>query len=309
MTSARIPSPSVSAFHLGPLTVHIYALCILAGIAIALWWASRRWVARGGEADDLFDIGFVAVVAGIVGARLYHVVTSPEAYFGPGGNPVAVLYVWNGGLGIWGGVAGGALGAWLMARRRRVPFTVVADTMAPTLLVAQAVGRLGNWFNQELFGRPTEVPWGLHITCRTGGAWIADCTPGTYHPTFLYELLWNLAACAVLLLVERRFRLGGGRVFWGYVALYTAGRFWIELMRSDAAERILGQRVNVWVAAGMFLLAVIMLAVLTRRRRIRGTEATRADRLGPFRETAETPFSPAGSHMVDGTGSIDGRRR
>lgn len=276
MTLAEIPSPAVSAVDLGPLTIHAYALCILAGIGLALWWATRRWVARGGNGDDLFDAVFAAVIAGIIGARIYHVVSSPDAYFGPGGNPVAALYIWNGGLGIWGAVAGGALGAWIVARRRSMPFAVLADTIAPTLMVAQAVGRLGNWFNQELYGGPTTLPWGLDITCVTNGAAIPGCTPGTYHPTFLYEALWNLVGCALLLVLERRFRLGGGRVFWDYVAIYTAGRLWIEMMRTDAAEMILGLRINVWVSMGVLALAIVMLTVLTARFRRRGREARSA---------------------------------
>ncbi len=296
MILADIPSPPVSSLSLGPITIHAYAICILVGIGVALWWSTRRWVARGGDGDDLFDIGFVAIVCGIVGARLYHVVSSPDAYFGPGGNPVAALYIWNGGLGIWGAVAGGALGAYVMARRKRVSFPVLADTIAPTLMVAQAIGRLGNWFNQELYGGPTDLPWGLSITCVTNGDLIGGCTPGTYHPTFLYEALWNLAGCAVLLLIERRARLGGGRVFWSYVAIYTAGRLWIELMRTDAAEIVLGMRVNVWVSIMILLLALVMLVVLGRRRRARGGEAVRVDGAWERHETLSHHEDTPSSH-------------
>lgn len=292
MISAGIPSPTVSALRLGPISIHFYALCILAGIAVALWWATRRWVARGGSSDDLFDIGFVAIITGIIGARIYHVISSPDAYFGPGGDPIAALYIWNGGLGIWGAVAGGALGAWVMARRRRVSFAVLADTIAPTLMVAQAIGRLGNWFNQELYGGPTTLPWGLEISCAQNGGTIPGCVAGTYHPTFLYEMLWNLAGCALLLLLERRLRLGGGRVFWSYVAIYTAGRLWIELMRTDVAEIVLGMRVNVWVSLGVLALSLVMLIVLTRRRRRRGSEAHLADGTDGVSRISE----PLGSH-------------
>lgn len=275
MILAGIPSPPVSSFGIGPLTIHLYAICILAGIAIAMWWAMRRWAARGGDGDDLFDVVFAAVIAGIIGARVYHVISSPDAYFGPGGDPVAALYIWNGGLGIWGAVAGGALAAWVMARRKHLPFAVLADAVAPTLLVGQAVGRLGNWFNQELYGGPTSLPWGVDITCVTDGHPIPGCVPGTYHPTFLYEMLWNLAGCAVLVLLERRLRLGGGRVFWAYVAIYTLGRTWIEMMRTDAAEIVLGMRVNVWVSLALLVLSLVLLVILTRRRARRGGEAHR----------------------------------
>lgn len=290
MILAGIPSPSVSSFGIGPLTIHLYAICILTGIAIAMWWAMRRWAARGGDGDDLFDVVFAAVIAGIIGARIYHVISSPDAYFGPGGDPVAALYIWNGGLGIWGAVAGGALAAWVMARRKHLPFAVLADTIAPTLLVGQAVGRLGNWFNQELYGGPTTLPWGLEISCATDAQPIPGCIPGTYHPTFLYEMLWNLAGCAVLVLLERRLRLGGGRVFWTYVAIYTSGRVWIEMMRTDAAEIVLGLRVNVWVSLALLVLSLVMLVVLTRRRARRGHEAHRADE----------SVSPAVSQRMDG---------
>ncbi|GAB2544212.1 prolipoprotein diacylglyceryl transferase [Brachybacterium huguangmaarense] len=312
MILAGIPSPGVSSFSLGPLTIHVYALCILVGIGVALWWAMRRWEARGGNGDELFDIAFVAIILGIIGARIYHVITSPDAYFGPGGDPVRALYIWEGGLGIWGAVMLGAAGAWVMARRKRVSFAVLADSIAPTLMAAQAIGRLGNWFNQELYGGPTALPWGLDITCVTNGATIPGCTPGTYHPTFLYEALWNLTGCAVLIWCERRFRLGGGRVFWGYVAIYTSGRLWIEMMRTDFAHTILGLRVNVWVSLLILALALAMLVLLSARRRRLGTEAHRAHDGQPDRavvsETPDTAMTSA-SHDTDGEISDRGRRR
>ncbi len=277
MISAVIPSPPVSALHLGPLTIHFYAICILTGIGIATAWATRRWVRRGGNGDDIFDVVFLAVILGIIGARIYHVTANPDAYWGPGGSPISALYIWEGGLGIWGGVIGGALGAWIVARRRGMPFAVLADTIAPTLMVAQAIGRLGNWFNQELYGGPTDLPWGLRIPCVTNGVEISGCVPGVYQPTFLYEGLWNLTGCLVLLALERRFRLGGGRVFWLYAALYTPGRMLMETMRTEPAEIVLGMRVHFWVALVTFLLAIVMLVILSRRRARRGGEAHRAD--------------------------------
>ena len=201
-----IPSPGWSGFHLGPLTIHAYALCILTGIVAGWWLSSKRFVARGGSAEVFESIIGVAVLAGIVGARVYHVITDHQLYFGPGRNPIEALYIWNGGLGIWGAVAGGALAAWIMCRRHGVSFPTLADAAAPGLLMAQAIGRLGNWFNQELFGRPTDLPWALRIDPShrpDGYAQVA-----TYHPTFLYELLWNACGVAVLLWAEQRFRLG-----------------------------------------------------------------------------------------------------
>ena len=182
-----IPSPSISALSLGPLTIHFYALCILAGIGLAMWWATKRWEARGGDGDTLFDIVFVAVIAGIVGSRVWHVLTSPAPFFGEGGDPIAVLYIWQGGLAIYGGVAGGALAVWIMARIKGVSFTALADTIAPTIMLAQVLGRFGNWFNQELYGPRLDAWWAWDVTCETNGTTIAGCVPGTYHPTFLYE--------------------------------------------------------------------------------------------------------------------------
>ncbi|GIG28873.1 prolipoprotein diacylglyceryl transferase [Cellulomonas marina] len=270
---AAIPSPSQGVWHLGPLPLRAYALCILAGIVAATLLTQRRWAARGGKPEQVLDIAFWAVPFGIVGGRLYHVVSSPDAYFGPGGDPWRAFAIWEGGLGIWGAIALGAVGAWIGCRRAGVRLPPFADALAPGLLVAQAVGRLGNWFNQELFGGPTTLPWGLRID---DAHLPAGYDSGTlFHPTFLYELLWNLAAAVVLVVVDRRRRLGHGRVFWLYVALYTAGRFWIELLRIDAAETVLGQRLNVWVAALVCLGALVAFALVGRRHPDRDTEVLR----------------------------------
>ncbi len=192
-----IPSPPQSVWHLGPLPIRAYALAIMVGIVVAVWIARRRWAERGGDPDTVLEIAFWAVPFGIVGGRIYHVISSPDAYFGVGGDPVRALYIWEGGLGIWGAIALGAVGAWIGARRQGVSFAVFADVVAPALLVAQAIGRLGNWFNQELFGGPTTLPWGLRIDPTAPTFPVGD-PPGTlFHPTFLYELLWNLAAAAL----------------------------------------------------------------------------------------------------------------
>lgn len=263
---ASIPSPSQSVWHLGPFPLRAYALAIIVGIFVAVALTNRRWVERGGHPDEVLTIVYWAVPFGIVGGRLYHVISSPDAYFGAGGDPVSALYIWQGGLGIWGAIALGAVGAWIGARRERVSFSSFADAVAPGLLVAQAIGRLGNWFNQELFGSPTTLPWGLEIDPSIA-ARVGDFPAGTlFHPTFLYEMLWNLGAAALLILVDRRWRLGHGRAFWGYVALYTLGRVWIEALRIDDAELVLGLRLNVWTSILMFVVAVGAFALLGRAR-------------------------------------------
>ncbi|MFE5292267.1 prolipoprotein diacylglyceryl transferase [Isoptericola sp. NPDC056618] len=267
---AAIPSPSQHTWYLGPVPLRAYALAILAGIAVAIWITTKRWVARGGDPDDVLDIAFWAVPFGIVGGRLYHVISTPEPYWGEGGDPVRALYVWEGGLGIWGAVALGAVGAWIGCRRKGVRLSSFADALAPGLLVAQAVGRLGNWFNQELFGAPTTLPWGLEVSpgvierlnADTGTAF---ATGTLFHPTFLYELLWNLGAAALLVWLDRRYRLGHGRVFWAYVALYTLGRVWIEMLRIDTAEHVLGLRLNVWTSIVVGLGALVAFVVIGRR--------------------------------------------
>lgn len=260
---ASIPSPPASVWYLGPFPLRAYALAILAGIVAAVLLTRRRWVERGGSADDVLEIAFWAVPFGIVGGRIYHVLSSPDAYFGPGGDPWRAVAIWEGGLGIWGAVAFGAVGAWIGCRRQGVRLAPFADALAPGLLVAQAVGRLGNWFNQELFGGPTTLPWGLQID---DAHLPAGYDPGTlFHPTFLYELLWNLGAAAVLVVLDRRLRLGHGRVFWLYVVLYTAGRLWIELLRIDPAETIGPFRLNVWTSIIVGLGALVAFVVVGRR--------------------------------------------
>jgi len=258
-----LPSPSQGVWHLGPFPVRAYAIAILVGIVVATVMTQRRWKARGGDPETVLDITYWAVPFGIVGGRLYHVVSSPDAYFGPGGNPWKAFAIWEGGLGIWGAVALGAVGAWIGCRRQGVRLAPFADALAPGLLVAQGIGRLGNWFNQELFGGPTTLPWGLRID---DAHLPVGFEPGTlFHPTFLYELLWNFAAAAVLIYLDRRFRLGHGRTFWLYVVLYTTGRLWIELLRIDPAETVLGLRLNVWTSIVVGLGALVAFVVVGRR--------------------------------------------
>ncbi|WP_423184279.1 prolipoprotein diacylglyceryl transferase [Arthrobacter sp. NyZ413] len=269
-----LPSPTVSAIHVGPLTIHFYALCIMAGIAVAIWLTSRRWTARGGAAGQVLDICLWAVPAGIIGGRVYHVITDPELYFLPGKNPWNAFAIWDGGLGIWGAVALGIVGAWIGCRRAKVSLVAFLDAVAPGVILAQALGRWGNWFNNELYGDPTNLPWKLQIhqmDPATGSAVTdpsgAPVVLGYFQPTFLYESLWCVAVGLLLLYVDRRFTLGAGSMFSLYVAGYTAGRFAFELMRSDYANLVLGLRVNTWVAGLVFLAGAIAFALLFRRRR------------------------------------------
>ncbi len=255
-----IPSPAQGVWHLGPVPVRAYALCILVGIVIAVLIAERRWVRRGGPPGGVADLAGWAVPFGIVGARLYHVVSSPQAYFGAGGHPLDALKIWQGGLGIWGAVAGGALGAWIACRRRGWSFLMFADSAAPGVAVAQAVGRLGNWFNQELFGRPTTLPWGLQIDPEHRPAGYAQFA--TYHPTFLYEALWCLLVAALVVVLDRRLTLDHGRSLALYVGAYTVGRAYFESLRIDPANRLLGLRLNEWTSlvVGLGALAGFLLA-------------------------------------------------
>jgi prolipoprotein diacylglyceryl transferase len=269
--AAALPSPTVAVWHLGPVPVRAYALCIVAGIVAGVLIAERRWQAKGGRKDFVLDVATWAVPLGVVGARVYHVITSPQAYFGAGGDPVRALYVWEGGLGVWGAIAGGALGAWIACRRAGYRLAPMADAMAPGLLVAQGLGRWGNWFNNELYGRPTDLPWALtiHGWDESAGRALtgADGTPevlGTFHPTFLYESLWCLAVAAAIVVLDRRSRFRHGQAFLLYVVLYCLGRSVFEALRIDTANHVLGLRVNQWVA-GIILLVALVAFVRSRR--------------------------------------------
>ena len=274
MILSYIPSPTISQFSIGPVTIHIYALCMLAGVVAAIWIGYRRWSRVGGDFDQILDIALVAVPSGIIGARIYHIITTPERFFGPSGNWVEMFRVWNGGLGIWGGIALGALAAWAWCRHRDYPMALLADAIAPGLLVAQAIGRLGNWFNQELYGSPTTLPWGLKLN--TAGTAIgqsevcydgATCPTGTlFHPTFLYEMIWNLIGAVLIIWIGSKVShvLKAGSMFVIYVLWYTAGRSWIESLRIDYAHEFLGVRINVWVSLCVFVAAVAAFVVVQR---------------------------------------------
>ena len=264
MTLAYIPSPAQGVWHLGPVPVRGYALCIIAGVIAAVLIGERRWVARGGTKGAVADVAGIAVPFGLLGARIYHVVTSPSQYLD---HPIEALYVWKGGLGIPGGILGGVIAGIIVCRRRGLSAGALADSIAPAVPVAQAIGRLGNWFNQELFGKPTTLPWGLEIDPDN-----RDAVPGAeaYHPTFLYEALWNLGVAGIVLWADRRWRLGHGRAFALYLALYALGRTWIEALRIDDASRFFGLRLNDYVAAVVFLGATTYFV----RRRGQGRELT-----------------------------------
>jgi prolipoprotein diacylglyceryl transferase len=283
---ASIPSPSHGVWHVGPVPLRAYALCIIVGVLVAVWWGERRWVARGGRKGTVSEIASWMVPFGIIGGRIYHVVTTPELYFGHGGHPLHALYIWQGGLGIWGAVLLGGVGAWIGCRRRGIALPPFADALAPGIVVAQAIGRFGNYFNQELFGRPTDLPWGLEIDPAHRPDGLA--AEPTYHPTFLYESLWDLGVAALVIWADRRFRLGHGRAFALYVAAYTLGRGWIEALRSDPAHHVWGLRLNDWVSIVVFLGAVTYIVVSARLR--------------PGRESVgRTADGPDGSGDSDGT--------
>ncbi|WP_306214573.1 prolipoprotein diacylglyceryl transferase, partial [Actinoplanes sp. RD1] len=262
---AQIPSPTVSVWHVLGLPVRAYAICIVLGIVAAVLIMEYRLRRRGVAPWVSLDMAVWAVPFGIVGARVYHVITSPEAYFGDGGDPMRVFQIWEGGLGIWGAVAGGALGAWFAARQIGLPLSVFADALAPGLPVAQAIGRLGNWFNNELYGSVTTLPWGLQVhdmdRSNPGHATVIDgqavTLPDLYHPTFLYELVWDLGVAVFVWLLDRKYKFGRGRAFALYVMAYTVGRCWIEMLRIDEANHIFGIRLNVFTAIVVFLGALI----------------------------------------------------
>ncbi|GAA3445851.1 prolipoprotein diacylglyceryl transferase [Planomonospora venezuelensis] len=252
MPLASIPSPSQGVWYIGVVPIRAYALCIVLGVIAAVVIGERRWRARGGAPGTIVDLAVWAVPFGLVGGRLYHVLTDWQLYFAEDApnEPIEALFIWQGGLGIWGAIALGALGVWFGCRSRGISLSAVADTVAPGVAVAQAIGRWGNYFNQELFGSPTDLPWGLEIDPDKPGT-----IPGedTYHPTFLYESIWDLALAFVLIWAGRKFALRHGRVFALYVAGYTVGRFWIEGLRIDTAHHILGLRLNQWTSIILLL--------------------------------------------------------
>ncbi|OBH43662.1 prolipoprotein diacylglyceryl transferase, partial [Mycobacterium mantenii] len=274
---AYFPSPPQGVWHLGPLPIRAYALFIIAGIVAALLIGDRRWEARGGERGVIYDIALWTVPFGLIGGRLYHLATDWRTYWGPGGAGIgAAVRIWDGGLGIWGAVALGAVGAWIGCRRRGIPLPAFADALAPGIILAQAIGRFGNYFNQELYGRETTLPWGLEIFYRRDPSGYIDphsldgVSTGqlafVVQPTFLYELLWNVLIFVVLIYADRRFTLGHGRLFALYVAGYCVGRFCVELLRDDTATHIAGIRINSFTSTFVFIGAVVYLMAAPKGR-------------------------------------------
>lgn len=299
---SSIPSPDYSwqVFNLGtwlhdigltfitiPLPIHAYALCILTGIVAAALLTGYRLKLRGADAGVVLDIALWAVVFGIVGARIFHVITHPDDYFGPGKDLIKTLYIWEGGIAIFGGLMLGALGTYIGCRLSGVRFWSFADALAPGMLLAQAFGRLGNYFNHELYGLPTDLPWGLEIES-TNAAFPAGLPADTlFHPTFLYEIIWNLIGVGVLLYIERRWHLvkrtipflnvevlapkaGAYRLQWGkmigmYLIWYGVGRSFFETIRIDPSELLFGIRTNVWASFGAILVGLIIIVVQSRR--------------------------------------------
>ena len=245
---AAIPSPSSNALHLGSLQLRFYGMAIALGVFAAIWLADRRHVARGGSRDDWGYIGMWVAISGLVGARAYHVITDWRSFEGRWGD---VIKIWEGGLGIPGGrIVGTFVGVWA-AKNRGLAARDALDIAAPAIPLAQAIGRLGNWFNQELFGKPSSLPWAVKIDAKYRP--VGYETYATFQPTFLYEMLWNLALCGVLLWLDRRKVVPRGKLFAIYVFGYGLGRLWVEALRIDEASKIFGARVNIWVA----LLAIL----------------------------------------------------
>jgi prolipoprotein diacylglyceryl transferase len=268
---ASIPSPSSG--NVGPF--HMYGVLLAVGVLVATFVGERRWRNRGYPRDGIYDIAFWVVIAGVVGARLYHVITDYQLFED---DPLRAFAIWRGGLGIWGAVIGGAIAVIVVCRRRHLPTLAVMDCMAPGIVLAQAIGRWGNYFNQELFGGPTSLPWALEISPTHRPLGYAQYS--TFQPTFLYESLWCLLIFGVLLLAEQRFELKQGQTFALYVAAYTFGRFWLENMRIDPAHHIGPMRVNAWVSLFVFLGAVAWFVWLRRhepRQRRAGDAPTELD--------------------------------
>ena len=248
--NVAFPTPTLSALEIGPFTVHFYALCIISGIAIAIWLGDRRFKAKTSNGESIVaEVAITAVPAGIIGGRIYHVISSPAAYFGSNGQPIDALKIWEGGLGIWGAISIGLLGAFLryrmLQKKLDLPsFSVFVDSLAPGILFAQAIGRFGNWFNGELFGRPLDTWWSLQVPLEYRPVGYKQFE--SFHPTFLYEAIWCSLIAVGLIYFGKR--LKPGQTFAAYVFAYCFGRLFIELIRIDAANTIAGLRVNVWVS-------------------------------------------------------------
>ncbi|QKG26708.1 prolipoprotein diacylglyceryl transferase [Actinomadura verrucosospora] len=300
---AFIPSPSQGVWHLGPIPLRAYAIMIILGIVAAVWVGERRWAAKGGSPGTIIDIAVWAVPFGLVGGRLYHVITDAQRYFGSGGDPVRALEIWKGGLGIWGAIALGAVGAYIGCRRRGISILALADACAPGIVLAQAIGRWGNYWNQELYGKPLHTFWALKIdpshrpTLGDGPALDPKYENiGTYHPTFLYESLWCIGVAILIIWADRRYKLTHGRAFALYVAAYTVGRGWIEALRIDDAHHFLGLRLNDYTSIVVFLCAA---AYLYFARNKTGPEAVAGHAPGAVAAEGSDDAAPAEAAKVE----------
>ena len=274
-----IPSPSDGVWHLGPFPIRGYALCIIVGIIVAIILSERRWRARGGAQGVIGELSTWAVPFGLIGGRLYHVFTDWSDYFGKGGSPIRSIEIWKGGLGIPGAVAFGAVGVYIGCRRKGVKMPPAADVMVPGLAIAQGLGRWGNWFNQELYGRPTHLPWAVRIDTNHQLGVIAQNYQqqpyGYYQPTFLYESIWDLGTALALILLDRKYKLGHGRVFALYLVIYGLGRSWIEALRIDPAHRFYGLRLNDWTSIIIVVAGVLGFLISAKLRPGRETSLLR----------------------------------
>jgi len=282
VTVAFIPSPKHGIVHIGPLPLHAYGLMLAIGVLVATRVAESRWRRTGHDAREFGAIVVPVVIAGVVGARIYHLFTG---YKWSDGGVVGAFEIWKGGLSIWGAVGGGLVAVVVLARRRHLDSLLVMDVIAPGVVLAQAIGRWGNYFNQELFGRPTKLPWALEID-------LAHRPPGftqyaTFHQTFLYESVWCLIVFGTLLLVERRFTLKRGQTFALYVAMYTFGRIWFEALRIDDATRIFGVRFNLLLSIVLCVFGIVWFVWLGRRRP--NAEAEVASGKSPIRIDTPSP--------------------
>jgi prolipoprotein diacylglyceryl transferase len=260
-----IPSPEISYLDIGPVRVHFYALFILTGIVVATVLADYRLSKRGVAKGTFLDIALWAVPFGILGGRFFHVITHPRDYFYEGADLLAIFRIWEGGLAIYGALILGAVGVYIGTRQAGLRFLTVADAVAPGILLAQGIGRIGNYFNKELFGLPTTLPWGLEIDSENR-AYPTGLPEGlTFHPTFLYELIWNVVGALALIWLGNKLKLQWGKVFALYLIIYSSGRVWIESIRIDPSEIILGLRINVWSALIGIAVGLIIFLVQTRR--------------------------------------------
>lgn len=262
MIQLSIPSPSTGVIYLGPLPLRAYSLFIILGIFVAIWLGNKRWIAKGGKPGQVSDVALFAVPFGIIGGRIYHVATDWEKYFGSGQNWIDALKIWNGGLGIWGAILFGGVGAWIGCKYYKIYLPPFADAIAPGIIFAQAIGRLGNYFNQELFGKPTDLAWGLEIAEKFRPQGFESFS--TFHPTFLYEILWNVLVGFGLIYLDRKYKIGHGRLFALYVSLYSLGRLFIENLRIDEARLILGFRFNVFTSLVVIVGGLIYFVISNR---------------------------------------------